>query len=202
MRDGSVHLIRHSISTGTERRWLYGQTDLPLAESGLRLLDALCAAGIYPPAEGRLLVSSGMLRADQTLRAIYGDVPFAVDAGLREMNLGAYECKTDAELQSDPAYRRWVADPTGDMPAPGGESVNGFADRVNAAFDRLLLRADRDIIAVCHGGVIASILFRHLRENGSFYTWLPAPARGFTLAVRSGRIDGVSPITEQKEVQI
>ncbi len=197
MREGRIHLIRHSESTGTERRLLYGSADLPLSENGVRLLRELTAAGIYPDAAGCLLVSSGMLRCDQTLRAIYGDVPFAVETGFREMALGEFECKTHADLQNDPAYLRWVNDPTGAVPPPGGESVNEFSARTNAAFDALLLRADRDVIAVCHGGVIASILDRKIGKGG-FYDWLPAPARGFEVIMRDGRAAEAVPIAERK----
>jgi len=199
MTDGRIHLIRHSESTGTERRLLYGSADLPLSENGVCLLQKLKAAGIYPKAAGCLLVTSGMLRADQTLREIYGSVPFAVDTGLREMALGEFECKTHADLQNEPAYQRWVNDPTGDVSPPGGESVNEFAARVNKAFDALLLRADRDVIAVCHGGVIASILSKRLPSDKGFYAWLPAPARGFSLTVRGGEAVSAAPITEGKE---
>ncbi len=199
MTDGRIHLIRHSESTGTEPRLLYGSADLPLSKNGVRLLQKLTAAGIYPNAAGCLLVTSGMLRCNQTLRAIYGDVPFAVNEGLREMALGEFECKTHENLQGDPAYLRWVNDPTGDVPPPGGESVNGFFARVNAAFDALLLRADRDVIAVCHGGVIASILSKRLPSDKGFYAWLPAPARGFSLTVCGGEVVSASPITERKE---
>ncbi len=197
MTEGRIYLIRHSVSTGTERRWLYGKADLPLSESGRRLLEELIGAGIYPDARGRLLVSSGLRRADDTLRAIYGEVPFQVEEGLQEMGLGEFECRTDAELREDPRYREWVFDPTGDVPPPGGESFNAFSERVNRAFDGLVRRADRDVIAVCHGGVIASILYRKIGKGG-FYDWLPAPARGFEVIMRDGRAAKAVPIAERK----
>jgi len=195
MKDGAIHLIRHSLTTGNENRWIYGRTDLPLSENGLRLLEELTAQGIYPGAAGCDFVSSGMLRANQTLRVIYGDVPFAVEPGLREMDLGDYECRRHEELEGDPAYDAWLADTTGESPVPGGESVLAFSLRAERAFDALLLRAERDVIAVCHGGVISAILYRRGEGlPGNFYDWLPPPAHGFTLTIRGGKIAHAKPI--------
>jgi len=195
MRDGTIHLIRHSLTTGNERRWIYGSADLPLSENGFRLLEELRAQGVYPSAAGCDFVSSGMLRANETLRAIYGDVPFSVEPELREMELGDYECRLHEELSGDPVYDAWLADTTGETAVPNGESVAGFSQRCERAFDALLSRAARDTIIVCHGGVIASILYRRGKGlPGAFYDWLPAPARGFSLTIRGGAIETVQNI--------
>ena len=71
-------LLRHGRTEGTERHLYYGATDLPLLEDGVQDLQLAAARGVYPSPDGFTFVTSGMLRANQTLRAIYGDVPFSV----------------------------------------------------------------------------------------------------------------------------
>ena len=198
MKNGTIHFIRHSTTTGIEHRWIYGSTDLPLSEEGYRLLDELKQQGIYPPAGGCDMVTSGMLRANQTLQYIYGDVPFATIPDLREMGVGVYECRTHEELKDRPDYAAWLSDETGLLAPEGGESLHGFAERVMRGFSELLEGAERDTIVVCHGGVIANILY-HLYcgvEPGAaaFFTYLPKPARGYTLTIRDGKIADVENI--------
>ena len=67
-------LLRHGRTEGTERHLYYGATDLPLLEDGVQDLQLAAARGVYPSPDGFTFVTSGMLRANQTLRASYGDV--------------------------------------------------------------------------------------------------------------------------------
>ena len=195
MKNGTIWLIRHSTTEGVEKGWLYGWADLPLSEKGRLLLAETCAEGIYPSCEGRDLYSSGFLRATETLRGIYGDVPFEVDGGFREMNVGDFECHTHEELLSVPGYAEWLCDHTGETACPNGESMRGFSERVCGAFDTLMARQQRDAIVVCHGGTIASIL-RHCfpGEEKGFYDWVPAPARGFALCIAQGKVTSASKL--------
>ena len=64
-------LIRHGKTIGNEQRLYYGRMDLPLTEGGMRELQAL--RGVHPKAER--YYTSGMLRTEQSLRILYGDVP-------------------------------------------------------------------------------------------------------------------------------
>ena len=66
-----------------------------------------------------------MLRANQTLRAIYGDVPFSVIGDLREVNFGIFEMKSYEDLKTEPVYQDWLAGDWFRNVPPGGES---FAD--------------------------------------------------------------------------
>ena len=63
-------LLRHGRTEGTERHLYYGATDLPLLEGGARALQDAAKRGVYPASDGFTFVTSGMLRANQTLRAI------------------------------------------------------------------------------------------------------------------------------------
>ena len=95
-------LLRHGRTEGTERHLYYGATDLPLLEDGVQNLQLAAARGVYPSPDGFTFVTSGMLRANQTLRAIYGDVPFSVIDDLREVNFGIFEMKSYEDLKTEP----------------------------------------------------------------------------------------------------
>ena len=102
-------LLRHGRTEGTERHLYYGATDLPLLEDGVQDLQLAAARGVYPSPDGFTFVTSGMLRANQTLRAIYGDVPFSVIGDLREVNFGIFEMKSYEDLKTEPVYQDWLA---------------------------------------------------------------------------------------------
>ena len=93
-------LLRHGRTEGTERHLYYGATDLPLLEDGVQNLQLAAARGVYPSPDGFTFATSGMLRANQTLRAIYGDVPFSVIGDLREVNFGIFEMKSYEDLKT------------------------------------------------------------------------------------------------------
>ena len=102
-------LLRHGRTEGTERHLYYGATDLPLLEDGVRELKDAARRGVYPAPGGFSFVTTGMRRTDQTLRAIYGDVPFSVLENLREVNFGIFEMKSYEEVKSEPSYQAWLA---------------------------------------------------------------------------------------------
>ena len=113
-------LLRHGITEGNRRRLYYGSTDLPLLSEGWAALEALRTRGGYPQATR--YYTSGMIRTEQTLLALYGPVPHEVLPGLREMDFGTFEMRAYEELKHDPAYLAWLE---GDVEAnlcPGGES--------------------------------------------------------------------------------
>ena len=84
-------LLRHGRTEGTERHLYYGATDLPLLEDGVRELKDAARRGVYPAPGGFSFVTTGMRRTTETLRAIYGDVPFSVLEDLLEVNFGIFE---------------------------------------------------------------------------------------------------------------
>ena len=65
-------LLRHGITEGNRRRLYYGSTDLPLLQEGWEALEDLRAQGGYPTATR--YYTSGMIRTEQTLLALYGPV--------------------------------------------------------------------------------------------------------------------------------
>ena len=171
--------LRHGRTEGTERHLYYGATDLPLLPAGVQDLRDAAARNVYPAPDGFTFVTSGMLRADQTLRAIYGEVPFCVIDDLREVNFGIFEMKSYAELKAEPVYQSWLSGDWFRNVPPGGESFSACETRMLRGLETLLSRAD-DTICVCHGGTILTAMQKLFPEAGKDgYAWQPKPGFGY-----------------------
>ena len=171
-------LIRHGRTAGNDHRVYYGGTDLPLTADGRADLERLRDAGIYPPPLP-LVVTSGMLRTEQTLSCIYGETPHEVWDAFREVDFGIFELHGYEELKDRADYQAWLAgDWYGNVP-PGGESFRAAEGRILAGFERLR-QQPQDVTAVVHGGTILVImphLFPEVPRNA--YEWQPLPGGGY-----------------------
>lgn len=174
----ALYLLRHSLTEANERRLYCGWTDLPLSPAGRALALETRLAHPLPPCE--LYVTSGLARADQTLRLLTGHGADLALPDLREMAFGAFEMRAHDALCGDGDYRRWMLDREGDVRCPGGESRREFAERVARGREALLDGAWRTATAVVHGGVIARLMADWFPgEERGFYDWQPAPCRGW-----------------------
>jgi len=77
--------------------------------------------------------SSPLARAVETTRRIVGDAPIRTDRRLLEMDYGAWEGHTYAQISEidEDAREAWESDPA-DRKTPGGESGNDVAARVRS----------------------------------------------------------------------
>ena len=176
-------LLRHGRTAANEARLYCGATDVALSEAGRAQLLLRRERVRYPEIDGLLRVTSGMLRADETLRILFDAEPELRLPGLREMNFGRFEMHSYEQLKDDDDYQRWIMDTTGELSTPGGESASAFHRRVNAAFDEL----HRDALVVCHGGVIAARMEKLFpQENRNLYQWQPDSGLGYVLEERGG----------------
>ncbi len=167
-------LTRHGLTDRSEPEQHLGQRlDISINEEGRREAQALGhrVAGI---AFDRV-ITSPLFRARETAEIIAGKAAVEADPRLREMDYGAWEGRTYAEIdQADRAFRReWEASPD-QLSCPGGESGLDVAERVRAFLRDLLdehrswrarasfraatagpgagdQRPDRPILAVGHG---------------------------------------------------
>ena len=87
-------LLRHGETDGSRRDLYYGAADIPALPESLAALHENAAA--YPRAAR--YYTSGLLRTEQTLAALYGDVPHVQLPGLREMDFGDFEMKSYQQL--------------------------------------------------------------------------------------------------------
>ena len=135
---------------------MIGWTDAPADLSDRRALHRLSR---FLP-EVATVVSSDLSRARDTADAIQGSrrrLPHR--PGLREINFGAWEGRSHADVSADDPDRAFAFwDSPGDVAPPGGESWNLFCDRICADTESLLKAAQGDLVIVAHFGVILSQL--------------------------------------------
>ena len=102
------------------------------------------------------VVSSPLLRAEETARLAFPGREVALDDRLMELHFGSFEGSTLEENQARPEWDAWIADPFG-RAAPGGESYGQLRERAVAWF-RSLPEGDTNVVAVTHSGTIQMIL--------------------------------------------
>jgi uncharacterized phosphatase len=144
-------IVRHGQTDWNLEKRIQGSTDIPLnslgraqaAETGLSLRGTRWDA----------VVTSPLVRAHETARIIAGELdhpaPLVVPE-LTERHHGEIEGLTFAERQA-----RF---PDGSV-VPGLETRQAVLDRVLPALERLATaHPDRELVVVCHGGVIGTLV--------------------------------------------
>jgi alpha-ribazole phosphatase len=190
-----IHLIRHSLTEANEKKLYCGATDMPLSANGVKLALEMVKKCTYPPIAGARVYTSGLKRADETLRLLYGDVDFKTVPELSEMNFGVYELKSYDELKDDPEYLGWLGNES--VSCRGGESALEMRGRVFRGFDALFSADGGDALILCHGGVIAAVMDRFFPHEGkSRYEWQPRANEGYTLFFENGGAAGYRKIPE------
>ena len=195
-----IYLIRHGRTDGNRNHWYYGATDLPLTEDGTEELRAYAAQNIYPdiPADAQFF-TTGLIRTDQTLEAIYGTHKHSAIPKLQEINFGKAECMTYDELKVFDNFDKWAWDTTGNERIADAETANEFHDRIGEGLKELLEKhrkaeqaheddgQDAVTVVVCHGGVIACIMEKLFPAVcGSMWDWLPEPGFGYAVDFADG----------------
>ena len=171
-----IYLIRHGATRANEQHLYCGSTDLPLSEAGAAALGKL-SYGM----DAERYVTSGMKRTNETLRILFGNVPFREEAAFREVDFGVFEMRSYGELKDDPAYQAWLAGDNEKNVPPGGESGEAMKARALPAFGALAALPG-DTVLVTHGGVIAAIMEAAFPGEGkNRYQWQPAPGHGYAV---------------------
>lgn len=181
-RPQQLVLVRHGATPWSVAGKHTGRTDMPLTDEGRRDAEAL-RAPLHAWTFARVLTSP-LLRAEETCRlAGYGDVAAARD-DLMEWDYGAYEARTTAEIRAEsPGWLLWRDG------APGGESpadVGSRADRVIAEARAV----DGDVLVFAHGHVLRVLAAR----------WLELPAGdGGRFALDTGTL---SALGYEREISV
>jgi probable phosphoglycerate mutase len=156
-----VLLVRHGQSEWNADHRLQGQADIALTALGRQQADALrpVIAHIGPCRA----ISSDLKRVRETAARIGArDVTFT--DRLREIDVGDWTGRgiPEIEAEDEQAYLDWRA---GNGSPPGGESWTAFSNRVTAVIDEAAVTPCRNLLVVCHGGVIRAVLQRFLNLN-------------------------------------
>lgn len=147
---------------------IYGQSDLDCDCTDTIVFAAL--ANELP--SDAVWVTSSLKRARQTAAAIRASIggepstgePIAIPE-FAEQHLGEWQGRDRKEFLANrprPHHHFWFA--PAHQRAPGGESFDDLAERVQPAIERLTARfRGRNIVAVTHGGTIKAALALALR---------------------------------------
>lgn len=177
----TVYLIRHGRTIANEQ-WLYcGQSDPPLTEGGIEELKQKKDKGGYPSIKGLKVYTSGLLRTEQTLETLFGNVPHKALPDMMEINFGDFEMKSYEMMKEDPEYIAWCeGDNEANIPpGEGAESGYMMRDRVFKCFDELLAKKE-DMLIVSHGGPITWLFMRYVPDTGkNWYELHPGNGEGF-----------------------
>lgn len=170
---------------------MYGATELPVTESGLRDIAKMAEAGVYPDPDGAELYTSGMVRTEQTFEMIYGDAEHKQAPLLKEINLGKFEMMSVEEILEDEYGRAWLSGAVEDPDFEGGDSFSGFIARTTEGIRQIIDDCiERDIdrmIVVVHGAVISSIMNYFFPDvYDDMWKWTPAPGCGYEIVLMDG----------------
>ena len=175
----TIYLIRHGKTEANERRLYCGSTDLSLSNAGKAELKNL-----HYEIKNVRFFTSGMKRTNETLRVLFGNVPFEVDPRFREVDFGIFEMRSYEDLKDTPPYQAWITGDNETNIPPQGESGTQMKQRVLAALSEIR----EDTCVITHGGVIAAIM-EHMfpDENKNRYEWQPQPGHGYAIEDNSYR---------------
>lgn len=170
-----LYIIRHGRTEANEKHQYCGASDLPLSHAGAAALSDIRYE--IPPCR---FFTSGMIRTEQTLQLLFGDVPHGIDSRFREIDFGEFELHTYEELKDRQDYQHWISK-DGQTAPPNGESAESFQRRILDGL-RDLLELETPAVLITHGGVIALIM-EHLfpEEEKTRYQWQPQPGGGYRL---------------------
>ncbi|MFJ6795582.1 bifunctional RNase H/acid phosphatase [Streptomyces sp. NPDC091268] len=148
-------LLRHGETALTPQKRFSGSggTDPELSPAGHRQAAAVAAA-LAARGTVQAVVSSPLRRCRETARAVADrlGLEVVVEEGLREVDFGAWEGLTFAEVRErfPDDLQAWLDSPKA-APTGGGESFAAATRRISATRDRLLARyAGRTVLLVTH----------------------------------------------------
>lgn len=171
-----IILIRHGQTDWNIQMRYQGSKDIPLNNTGIAQARLL-ARRMKNEAVNKVY-SSGMKRANEFGKIVFGSVEIEHVPGLREISFGIFEGMTyDEIMKAHPdIYSEWVKDPM-NLAVPGGEDLKSFGKRVLTAFNAVADSAGRDecLAIVTHGGAI-SVIVNSVSGSNSFWENIPETA--------------------------
>ena len=191
-----LSLIRHGYTEGNQRHLYYGNTELPLLEEGISFLKELAEEYVYPQAPH--FYTSGMLRTEQTLNALYGPVEHEIIPGIREIDFGDFEMRAYEELKNDPAYQKWISGDVESNICPGGESGVIVTERALKALEPIIKRGE-DAVCITHGGVISGVANHYFPNPKGRLCYVPEPGCGFQIEFSGMKAVSYKLIPEEKD---
>lgn len=164
-----IYLIRHGQTPGNALGRYIGRTDEPLSKEGLAKAQLLT-----PDTSVKTVFVTPLRRTQQTAHVLFPNAEQTIVPDLREMDFGAFENRSAAEMEKDADYRAWV-DSGCTAPCPGGEGMAGFAARVGRCFYKLVQNAAAEgretVYIVAHGGTLMAVLSLFAEDKQPYYSY-------------------------------
>ena len=155
-----LYLLRHGrVDTGG--RYI-GSTDLPLLPAGREEIRTIGSCLRRHKIDS--VLCSPLLRCRQTLAMLdIGGIPETICEDLREIDFGAWEGLTFAEIvqRNGQLVEDW-ANWSEEFSFPGGEGIAAFLARVRQVQRWIDEQAGSRILVVSHGGVIRQLICLYL----------------------------------------
>lgn len=156
-------LVRHGETAANVAGRMQGRGDDPLTERGRQQVQAVARRLQQEQPAIAAIYTSPLLRARATAQGIGGALGLEpqIRDGLQEMDLGTLEGVSPAELAAGTPGNIDVA-------YPGGESARAFVERImDTLYGIVAAHPGSTIVAVSHGGVIATALSFWAHGHGS-----------------------------------
>jgi broad specificity phosphatase PhoE len=152
-----VYLLRHGETEWNRHGNRYcGRTDVPLSENGRA--QARTAANTLAEVSFAAIYASTLRRSGETAQIIaaHREIGVQREAGLVEIDFGAFEGKTPVEMELEMAdlWRDWRADPAATRAGGTGETGAEATNRIAAAIEAIRLRhPGQTILIVGHNSI-------------------------------------------------
>lgn len=155
----TLYIIRHCQSAGNAGGRFQGRFDGSVNEQGEKQLELLSLRFRNEPLDA--IYSSPLIRAYRTAEAVnkFHGLPIHKDDGLLEMDVGAIQNKTLAEIGEEYPELAYNWDHAPDLcQFPGGETMAQVYQRVGETIQRIVEENPGKTVAVTtHGGVIKNL---------------------------------------------
>ena len=152
-----ITFVRHGESVSNRSGRWQGQGDSPLSERGIS--QAKAVGERLKRRKFDRVISSDLSRAHDTARA--SGFALVTSRAWREFDVGTWEGLTREEVMERYPEEMERLKAGEDVPLGGGESYAAFSARIEAALSALLASLEgheADVLVVCHGGVIATVM--------------------------------------------
>ena len=160
-------LARHGETDWNVKSWIQGSTDIPLNDRGKEQANQLAERILLSESPISAIYTSGLERARQTAAIVsyLTSVPYKVESGLEEFNLGSWEGKTWRQVRKmyTREYEGWHNNRRYTR-IPGGESYQDLLDRLVPALKRIADRERSDVLVVTHSACIMT-LFSYIYDT-------------------------------------
>lgn len=177
----TLTLFRHGLTLENEKKQYLGWTDTSLSQKGqLETKEVADKLNYFRPDK---IISSDLIRCQETAALLFVDQSFYRMADFREMHFGVFEVKTYQQLKDQKPYQDWLNSSFEQSP-PAGESFEVFSNRVLLGMEKLidlLEDEDEEIVMVTHGGVIRLLLSKFVRSDNRFFDWEVPNSQGYQL---------------------